>query len=241
MARVRELRIRSDWGFVKFAYLPLVAGGALATKLFWPILFVSFRFPCAICILISRWGNHVEEWLNCKPLLQITDTGLRYEDGCEPVDYAWEDIVGIVLHRRNRIPPWRTDGSTQITPRYWLAISVRGEPELTGANDGYINRSRYLQDYSSYTGPPIGDAVPKPTRIDFGADGYVDRSQYSHSEETRSDEAEEEVATICVWPRQIVGGLFSLVRFAKELQRQLILVSDRGEIPSLLPSKGKRP
>lgn len=42
--------------------------------------------------------------------------------------------------------------------------------------------------------------------------------------------------TICVWPRQVVGGLFSLMRFAKELQRQLIGASDRGEIPSLLPS-----
>ena len=41
--------------------------------------------------------------------------------------------------------------------------------------------------------------------------------------------------TICIWPRQVVGGLSALVRFAKELQRELIQVSNRGDIPSLLP------
>ena len=43
--------------------------------------------------------------------------------------------------------------------------------------------------------------------------------------------------TICIWPRQVVGGLFSLMRFAKELQRHLVERADRGEIPRLMPEK----
>jgi hypothetical protein len=46
-----------------------------------------------------------------------------------------------------------------------------------------------------------------------------------------------QVRRICVWPRQVVGGLFSLTRFARELQRKLIAVADGGGIPSLLPRK----
>jgi hypothetical protein len=46
-----------------------------------------------------------------------------------------------------------------------------------------------------------------------------------------------QVRRICVWPRQVVGGLFSLMRFARELQRKLIAVADGGGIPSLLPRK----
>ena len=233
MARVTELRIRADWGFVKVAYLPLVAGGAVATKLFWPILIVGIRFSCAICVLLSRWGNHFEEWLNCKPLLQITDYGLRYEDGCEPVEFGWSDIVGISLHRKNWIPFWKTDGGSGFGPPFWLAISVRGAPKRLRSNDGYVDRSKYLSDDGA------ASSNQKPERIDFGTDGYVDRGQYS-AVATTGGAADEDITTICVWPRQIVVGLFSLVRFAKELQRQLILVSDRGEIPSLLPSKGKR-
>ena len=41
---------------------------------------------------------------------------------------------------------------------------------------------------------------------------------------------------ICVWPRQVVGGLPALFRFAKTLQTALRAAADRGETPSRLPS-----
>lgn len=50
----------------------------------------------------------------------------------------------------------------------------------------------------------------------------------------------DQVRTICIWPRQVVGGLLSLMRFGKALQAHLITVADRGDIPSLLPPQTKR-
>lgn len=165
MARVTELRVRSDWQLVRFVYLPAVGLGAL------PI------HPCGICFFCARWGHHIEEWIGRKPLFRITEMGLRFEDGGRPKEYRWSEISGITLNRRNRIPFWRTDGNTTpMSPAFWLSVTVR--------------------------------------------------------------EGGDELRTICVWPRQVVGGLCALMRFAKELQRHLIEGSNRGEIPSLLPSKG---
>ena len=168
MARVRELRIRADWQVVRFVYLPAIAVGLTPFHL------------CSLCIFCSRWGHHIEEWIGRKPLFRITEAGLRYEDGGTPIEYGWPTITGIVLHRRNTIQFWKTDGDIGIaSPRFWLAISM----------------------YEATKG---------------------------------------ETHTICIWPRQVVGGLFSLARFARELQSHLIERSERGEIPSLLPSKGNR-
>jgi hypothetical protein len=50
-----------------------------------------------------------------------------------------------------------------------------------------------------------------------------------------TQQAGDQSRTICVWPRQVKGGLFSLMRFARELQAQLIERADRGEIRRLLP------
>ena len=162
MARVRELRVRSDWQLIRFVYLPVVAIGVMPID------------PCGICVFCKWWGHHLEEWIRRKPLFRITDAGLCYEDGGAPIDFAWSEITGVVLHRRNTIPLWRTNGSLGIaTPRFWLAIDVRQE-------------------------------------------GRGER-------------------TICIWPRQVVGGLSALIRFARELQRQLLALADDGEIPLLLP------
>jgi hypothetical protein len=249
MARVTELRIRADWGLVKVAYLPALAAGMGASKFFWPLILFSFRIaPCGLCVLLSRWGNHVEEWMRCKPLFQITDFGLRYEDGGAPAEYDWSDIVGIVMHRRNTIPPWRTNGSTEITPPFWLSISVRGEPpRLIGSQDGYLDRERYLEHYSDMTGELIEAAAPTQDNEEVGlsTEGYIDRSRYlgpatDDCDSSTKNEGDGDITTICVWPRQVVGGLFSLVRFARELQLHLIERSERGEIPSLLPPKGIR-
>ena len=169
MARVKELRVRGDWQLVRFVYLPTAAVGLTPLE------------PCALCIFCKWWGHHIEEWVRRKPLFRITEQGLRYEDGSKPREFAWADISGITLYRRNRIPLWRTNGGIGVaSPRFWLAISVR--------DPGSSSSGR----------------------------------------------------TICIWPRQVVGGLFSLTRFARELQRHLIERSDRGEIPSLLPPKGNR-
>ena len=242
MARVRELRIRADWGLVRIAYLPAIAAGMGISKFLWPLLLFTFRIaPCGLCILLSRWGNHVEEWMNCKPLLQITDNGLRYEDGGAAVEYDWSDIVGIILHRRNSIPPWRTGGSTEITPPLWLSINVRSErARPVGSQEGYLDRTRYLEHYSETTGELFETAAPNPgiEDLDLSNDGYVDRSRYLGP--AKEEGTDEKVTTICIWPRQVVGGLFSLTRFARELQRNLIERSEWGEIPSLLPSKGNR-
>jgi hypothetical protein len=165
MARVTELHVRSDWEFIRFVYLPAAS-----------IALTPFHL-CAFCTFCNWWGQHVEEWVNRKPMFRITDDGIRYEDGSKPVTYRWADIAGIALHRRGTVPLWKTGGEIKTgTPRFWLAVTVLHAP------------------------------------------GHQPR-------------------TICVWPRQVVGGLSSLVRFAKELQRRLVQVSDRGEIPSLLPSK----
>lgn len=203
MGRVTELHVREDWGLVRLIYVPALAL-ALSLSRWLPLLaVVTIRInPCFLCWLVSRWGHQIEEYYNAKPILQITDNGIVYEDGCEPVEYGWAEITGVVMFRRNNIPPWRTDGSTEIAPPYWLAVSVR-DPD-------------YEPD-----------------------DGAVFREEDRYSQRSRRPEGGVEIQTegvraITVWPRQVVGGLFSLMRFAKELQRQLIRRADEGEIPLLL-------
>ena len=239
MAGVTELRVRADWGFVKFAYLPALVAGIAASKYLVPAVAMSVRAaPCAICVLFSRWAHHLEEWYNCKPLLRITDTGLRYEDGGEALEYDWGDVLGVIMHRRNTIPPWRTNGSVAITPPFWLSITVRGEPRRT--SDGYVDRSRYLEHYSNVTAEtvPSERRVGEAPAITISSEGYIDRSRYLDSDSSNSSATGtgdgEDVRTICVWPRQVVGGLFSLMRFAKELQRHLLERADSGEIPMLI-------
>lgn len=166
-----ELRVRGDWQFVRFVYLPAAAVG------------MTPLHPCALCTFCWWWGHHLEEWISRKAIFQITDAGLRYEDGGKPIHYRWSDIQGVVLHRRSPIPFWRTDGDVKTgKPPFWLAITLR--------------------------------------------------------EGGKSDD-KEEPRTICVWPRQVVGGLYSLMRFAKELQRQLIERANHGEIPRLMPERSK--
>lgn len=204
MGRVTELRVRADWGLVRFAYLPLLVAGLAAAR-FLPFVGVVLlrAAPCAVCYLMTRWVNHIEEWTGAKPILQITDQGLTCEDGEEAVEYGWSEIVGVVMHRRNPVPLWRTGGALEIAPPYWLSVSVRDS------------------DYQSDDG-----AVFEETSR------YVDRRRRPEG----ADEAEAEgVRSIILWPRQVRGGLFSLMRFAKELQLQLLDRAHRGEIPRLLP------
>ena len=61
-----------------------------------------------------------------------------------------------------------------------------------------------------------------------------DRDRDARRPEGGAEIETEGLRAITVWPRQVVGGLFSLMRFAKELQRQLIRRADEGEIPLLL-------
>jgi hypothetical protein len=165
MRRVTGLQVRGDWQLVRIVYLPAAAIGLT------PI------HPCALCEFCWWWGHHLEEWISRKSLFEISDAGLRYEDGGKPIEFGWSDIEAVVLHRRSTIPFWRTDGRVKTgTPPFWLAITLR-EP------------------------------------------------------------AKDMHRTICIWPRQVVGGLFSLMRFAKELQRHLVERADRGEIPRLMPEK----
>lgn len=167
MGRVTELRARADWQLVRFVYLPTAAVG------------LTPFHPCALCTFCWWWAHHLEEWVSAKTLFQITEQGLRYEDGGKPMQYGWSDIEGIALYRRSSIPPlWRTNGDIKAgKPPFWLAITVRE-----------------------------GRKGPEGQR-----------------------------RTICVWPRQVKGGLFSLMRFAKELQRHLIERANKGEIPRLMP------
>ena len=205
MGRVTELRVRADWGFIRFAYLPLlVAALAIIRVLPWVALISVRLVPCGICMLLARWANHIDESIGGKPILQINDRGIVYEDGGEPTEYSWSEITGVVMPRRNNIPPWRTDGSTEITPPYWLAISVL-DPD-------------YKRD-----------------------DGAVFSEGNSYAERSRRPDGGREIdtegtRTICIWPRQVVGGLFSLMRFAKELQRCLITVCNQGTIECLMPA-----
>lgn len=133
--------------------------------------------PCAFCGFLGWWGHHVEEWVRRKAVFRIAASGLDYEDGGRPVHFAWSEISAIAIHRRNRTPIWRTNGSFGFTtPPFWLAITVaRGTAEQT----------------------------------------------------------------ICVWPRQVVGGLPALYRFARALQAALVQAAARGEAPSRLPDKGR--
>lgn len=117
MARVTELRVRSDWQFIRIVYLPALSIGLTPFHL------------CAMCTFCSWWGHHVEEWVNRKPMFRIAEDGIRYEDGGRPVTYRWADISGIALHRRGTIPFWQTGGEIKTgTPRFWLAISVLHAP-----------------------------------------------------------------------------------------------------------------
>ena len=167
MGRVTALRVRGDWQLVRIVYLPAAAVGLTPLQ------------PCALCLFCRWWGHHLEEWISRKSLFEITDGGLRHEDGGRPVEFGWADITGVVLHRRSTIPLWRTGGRTRSgRPPFWLAISVRAASAPSGG---------------------------------------------------------EAQRTICIWPRQVVGGLFALMRFATELQRQLSERAARGEISDLRP------
>lgn len=204
MGRVTELRVRAEWGFIRFAYLPLlVAGLAAARFLPWVGVVLLRGAPCAVCFLLGRWFNHIEEWAGAKPILQITDRGLLCEDGEEPVEYGWDEITSVVMHRRNPVPLWRTGGAFEIAPPYWLSVSVR-DPDFQ-IDDGAIFEE---------------------------GDRYVDRRRRPEGEEKKESEGER---TIVLWPRQIQGGLFSLMRFAKELQLHLLDRAHRGEIQRLMP------
>ena len=205
MGRVTELRVRADWGLVRFAYLPLLVAGLAALRFLPFAAKMTVRAaPCAICFLFVRWTNHIEESIGCKPILQISQNGIVYEDGGEPTEYGWDEILGVVMHRRNNIPPWRTDGSLEIAPPFWLAISVR-DPDYKPDEDAAFDEG---QSYAERSRRPEGGA-----EIDT-----------------------EGVRTITIWPRQVVGGLFALMRFARELQRNLITLSTQGAIPRLMPA-----
>lgn len=204
MERVTELRVRADWGIIRLIYLPLLVVGLAAIRVLPWVAVISIRaWPCGICMLLARWFNHLDESISGKPILQITGRGITYEDGGEPTEYGWAEIIGVVMHRRNNIPPWRTDGSTEITPPFWLAISVRDS------------------DYK------------QPEAAELAGESYAERSR-------RPDDGweidAEGTRTICIWPRQVVGGLFSLMRFAKELQRCLVELCERGEIDCMVPT-----
>ncbi|HEX6740631.1 MAG TPA: hypothetical protein VF079_02400, partial [Sphingomicrobium sp.] len=141
------------------------------------------------------------EWLNGKPLLRIAPDGLEHEDGGEAEFIPWSEVLGVALCRRNPIPPWRTNGSIEIAPPFWLTIAVRDHSERPDDEDG-------------------------KTR------GYV--VPYDVDESTA---AEVPTRALCFWPRQVKGGLWSLVRFARELQGNLIAASERNEIPNLRPAE----
>ena len=205
MRRVTELHVRGDWGLVRLIYVPALAVAFLMIKWLPFLAVASIRInPCFLCWLVSRWGNQVEEYYNAKPILKITDGGIVHEDGGEPTEYGWSEITSVVMHRRNNIPPWRTNGSTEVTPPYWLAISLR-DPDYK-ADDGAV--------FSE-------------------GDSYAERSRRPDGGREIDTEG---ARTICIWPRQVVGGLFSLMRFAKELQRCLIAVCEQGTIPCLVPA-----
>jgi hypothetical protein len=129
--------------------------------------------PCAFCKFCAWWGHHFEEWVRRKKLFQIVEFGLDYEDGGRAMHFAWSEITGVVLHRRNTIPIWRTNGSFGFaSPPFWLAIIIK--------------------------------------------QGTTEQ-------------------TICVWPRQVVGGLPALYRFATALQTALVRAAERGETPLRTP------
>lgn len=194
MGPVTELKVRTDWAIVRLAYLPLLGCGLWFSKLLIPFALVSLRINlCGICVVFNRWVEHAAEGANATPLLQITDFGLQYENGGEPDAYDWKDIYGVTLHRRNRIPPWKTGGSVVVTPPFWLTVTVRD-----------LN----------------------PAKVERPAErGYV-----VPFDEVLANDDDEPAIAICVWPRQIRGGLFSLVRFAKALQVELVRRARDGEI-----------
>jgi len=201
---VTELHVRADWSFIRFAYLPLIVAGLTATRLLPIGAAISFRVaPCGMCSLLRRWGNHIEEAVRRKPILKLVDGGISYEDGDEAILYALNEIAGVTMHRRNDIPPWRTNGSLEIAPPFWLSITVRDD-----------------------------DFVPVDNRSARLRNSYAERSR-----RTAEDDAADKIGyrTIVIWPRQIIGGLFAMMRFAHELQRRLILAAEAGEIPLLLP------
>ena len=133
------LFVRRDWGFVKFAYLPMLIV-ALIILLLLPKAGV-LKFGCSIsccvrkdrkyvwgfslCDPLEKWSNHAEEWYHRKPILQATFQGLVHEDGRTPIVYQWAAIKGVVFHRH--VPPWRTGGQSGINLSHWLEILLGGK------------------------------------------------------------------------------------------------------------------
>lgn len=121
---VTELYTRSDWGFVKFAYVPVLLMSVVTLKFVPGLVAVRVGFPlCGLCALFARWGNHVEEWYNAKPLLRVAEHGLIQEDGGPPILYPWADITDVALFRR--VAPWLANGTVGPAPPFWLAIRAQ--------------------------------------------------------------------------------------------------------------------
>lgn len=81
---------------------------------------------CGFCAALERWGDHFEEWLHCKPVLQATEDGLIHEDGGPPVSIGWHQIRSVAMVRR--APFWRTGGNREVWgPPYWLAIHYKDD------------------------------------------------------------------------------------------------------------------
>lgn len=164
--------VRTDWGLVRLFYVPAVFL-LVAALMFIPALAaIKFRFAigCGVCWSLKHWGHRSEEWLNAKPLLEITAEGVAHEDGGDRVIYKFADIDGIALQRRKA--PWLTNGHSNFNPPIWLTLRIRN-PQISVDTKGFFKS--------------------EPAKHLF----------------------------IDVWPREVVGGLLHLRRFAGTLQKHV--------------------
>lgn len=139
---VTSLYVRTDWGFVRILYIPALYLTIAAFKFIPALAAVKFKVSVGLCGLYSifkHWGHRAEEWINAKPLFEICNDGLAYEDGGERVVFPFQSIKGIAMQRRIR--PDKTNGHLSINPPVWLTLKIENPDREKPNKTDFLGRS----------------------------------------------------------------------------------------------------
>jgi hypothetical protein len=123
---VTSLYVRTDWGLARIVYVPALFLTVAAITFVPALAAVKFKISigfCGLCSFMKHWGHRAEEWINAKPLLEICNEGLAYEDGGKRVVYPFQSISGLAMQRRIR--PDKTNGHLGFNPPVWLTLKIK--------------------------------------------------------------------------------------------------------------------
>ena len=139
---VTSLYVRTDWGFIRIIYVPALFLTVAAITFLPALAAVKFKISIGLgglCSFMKHWGHRAEEWINAKPLLEICNEGLAYEDGAKRVIYPFKSIRGIAIQRRIR--PDKTNGHSVFNPPVWLTLKIENLDRKKPYATDFLGRS----------------------------------------------------------------------------------------------------